>query len=74
MKGGRAKAWISQPMNRPRAVPMASTTGMTSTGLQCDFSSRLEATMVDRASTEPTERSMPPEMMTKVMPTARISR
>ena len=61
-------------MKRPSAVPMASTMGITRIGLTWDFSRRLEATIVDRASMEPTDRSMPPEMMTKVMPTARISR
>ena len=30
--------------------------------------------MVDRASTEPTDRSMPPETITKVMPTAITSK
>ncbi len=61
-------------MNRPSAVPMARTIGITRIGLKCDFSRRLEETIVDRASMEPTDRSMPPEMMTKVIPTARISR
>ena len=38
------------------------------------FSRRLAETIPDRASMEPTDRSMPPEMMTNVIPTARISR
>ncbi len=74
MNGGRSKVWIRYPMNRPSAVPMSRTIGITKTGLMWDFSRRLAETIPDRASTEPTDRSMPPEMMTKVMPTARISR
>ena len=53
---------------------MRRTIGITNRGLMWDFSRRLEVTIPDRASTEPTDRSMPPEMMTKVIPTARISR
>ena len=47
---------------------------MTNRGLMWDFSRRLDETIVARASMEPTERSMPPEMITNVIPTARIRR
>ena len=47
---------------------------MTAAGLQPDFSTRDAETMVVSAMTEPTERSIPPEMMTNVMPMAVMAR
>ncbi|MNT91282.1 hypothetical protein D3C72_2323500 [compost metagenome] len=49
---------------------MSSTSGMAVSGLQWWCSTRLASTMVVSATTEPTDRSMPPERITKVMPTA----
>ncbi len=47
---------------------------MTSPGLKPRCSTKAARTMVVSAITEPTERSIPPEMMTKVIPIAAITR
>ncbi len=53
---------------------MASTSGMTTRGLQPWCSTSAAETMVVSAITEPTDRSMPPDRITKVMPTATTMR
>ena len=68
-----SKWWITSPMRRPSPLPMASTRRMTSTRGQPLFSPAA-ATIVDSATTDPTERSMPPVRMTKVIPTASTMR
>ena len=52
---------------------MTKINGMTTTGGHPP-ASIAAAIMVDNATTAPTERSMPPVRMTKVMPTARTIR
>ncbi|CKU68729.1 Uncharacterised protein [Mycobacterium tuberculosis] len=61
-------------MKAPKAVPITSTSGITTPGLQPCFSTSEADTMVVNAITEPTDRSMPPERITKVMPTATTMR
>ncbi|MCY1312678.1 hypothetical protein D9M70_631210 [compost metagenome] len=61
-------------MKAPKAVPMSSTSGIATAGLQPRCSTSAASTMVLSATTEPTERSMPPERITKVMPTATMIR
>ena len=56
-------------MSSPSRVPVASTAAMDRYGGQPSCSV-LAAIIVDSATTEPTERSMPPVRITKVMPTA----
>ena len=48
---------------------MSSTSTITGSGLQPMLSS-FAASTPDSATTDPTDRSMPPVMITKVMPTA----
>src|SRR5581483_10845472 len=59
MNGGSFSRVIKSPFNNPEPVPTSVPTSV-------------PATMPERASIEPTERSMPPEMMMPVMPTAMI--
>ncbi len=61
-------------MNAPKQVPISSTTGTAAAGLQPWRSTSDANTMVVSATTAPTDRSMPPERMTKVMPTATMMR
>ena len=61
-------------MIAPSVEPISSISGMTRNGLSPSFSSRCaEATLVS-AITAPTDRSMPPEMITRVRPMEPISR
>ena len=60
---------MTRPMARPRVPPTSSTSTMTGTALQ-PLPSSLAASTPDSATTDPTLRSMPPVMITKVMPTA----
>ena len=55
-------------------MPSASTSGITTVGGHCCFSTSAADTIVVSAMTEPTDRSMPPERITKVMPTATMHR
>ena len=50
-------------------MPTSSTTSSTAAALQ-PVASSFAASTPESATTEPTERSMPPVMITKVMPTA----
>src|SRR5690606_25703190 len=61
------------PLTRPQAMPvaMASSTART-TGTPAEVALQA-STVADRAATEPTDRSMPAETMTKVTPKARIA-
>ncbi|MDT4889734.1 hypothetical protein FQZ97_1264760 [compost metagenome] len=74
MKGCSRKRSMSRPMNAPKAVPIASTSGITMAGLHPCFSTSEADTIVVSAITEPTDRSMPPDRITKVMPTATTMR
>ncbi|CAB4926512.1 unannotated protein [freshwater metagenome] len=60
-------------MTVPSTAPHSNTTAMTSSGGQPNCSVRA-AIIVDSATTDPTERSIPPVRMTKVIPTARTMR
>jgi len=61
-------------MNAPNAVPISSTSGMAAIGFQPRCSTSAASTMVVSATTEPTERSIPPDRITNVMPTATMMR
>jgi len=61
-------------MNAPNAVPISSTSGMATMGFQPRCSTSAASTMVVSATTDPTERSMPPDRITNVMPTATMMR
>ena len=61
-------------MNAPNAVPISSTSGMATMGFHPRCSTNAASTMVVSATTEPTERSMPPDRITNVMPTATMMR
>jgi hypothetical protein len=74
MKGWSRKRSIRRPMVAPNSVPMASTSGIAMAGLHPCFSTSEAETMVVSAITDPTDRSMPPDRITKVMPTATMHR
>ena len=60
-------------MSRPMAAPLRIISGTaTAAGTPCAIT--LAQRMPVKAMTDPTERSMPPVRMTKVMPTASTSR
>ncbi len=61
-------------MNRPNRQPIASTSGRICQNVQPYFCASVAEIMVVSATIDPTDRSMPPEMITKVMPTATTSR
>ena len=73
MNGCTSKNWISTPISSPMMAPPISMAGITSQAGTPSLSIRAPMIAV-KASTAPTERSMPAVRMTKVMPTARISR
>lgn len=74
MNGWISKVWMIQPMSVPLAAPTSRTSGMTvARGQPCDSTSQA-VSMVERATMEPTDRSMPPVRMTKVAPTATTRR
>lgn len=68
-----SKKWITQPMRKPSVGPMSSATSSTSAA-GSPSRSRNADTIAVIATTEPTERSIPPVRITKVMPTATTSR
>ena len=79
MKGCSRRPVTSRPFSRPQPRPMASGTTMP-TGMTCQagaFSGKLWRTAAhpraDRPKIEPTEMSMPPEMMTNVTPMAMMA-
>jgi hypothetical protein len=74
MKGCSRKRSISKPMNAPKAVPIAAPAESPRPGSTRGCSTSEADTIVVSAITEPTERSMPPERITKVMPTATMIR
>jgi hypothetical protein len=57
-------------MAAPKAVPNARPARMAAMGWKLWFSISVAMKIVVKARTEPTLRSMPPDRMTKVMPTA----
>ena len=73
MNGASLKRWIRKPCSAPNAAPVASTSAIAAYGFQPALSS--EATnMVVSAMTAPTDRSMPPDRITNVIPTATMHR
>ena len=74
MNGAIRTFVINRPLIRPTAAPIASV-ATTATPI---FSGlpfmRIADTSTDSLMTEPTERSMPPLMMTKVSPIATVPR
>ncbi len=85
MKGGSFTRVISRPFTRPHAAPVAMpTTRLSATHSPTDGPTRPDttgirlrmlhaATTLENASTEPTERSMPPDTITNVIPTPMIT-
>ncbi|MNF75848.1 hypothetical protein D3C84_579340 [compost metagenome] len=74
MKAGIFRVSMSQPIRAPKPAPSTSTRGMASSGLTPRSPMSLASSTPVKAMTAPTERSMPPERMTKVMPTATMPR
>ena len=73
MNGWISKKWMIAPMASPSAVPRSRPTTRTRTGGHPAASSEA-VTIPVSATTDPTERSMPPVRMTNVIPTATTSR
>ena len=69
MNGGRLASAISAPLRSPKPRPTASAAGTPSMP-QSGISEPRIATIAEAARIEPTERSMPPVRMTKVIPAA----
>ena len=63
-----------QPIAKPSREPTASTIGSASSGDQPLVSISEALISVESATTEPTERSIPPVRITNVIPTATTSR
>ena len=73
MNGWISKTWIMRPTTRPSSEPTRIDSGMTTAGRPA-LLEQVAASTPDRAATAPTDRSMPPVRMTKVMPTAMTMR
>ena len=73
MNGWISKKWITQPITNPRAAPITSTASIAAGAGQPSLSS-VAHTIVVSATTEPTDRSIPPVRITNVIPTATTSR
>jgi hypothetical protein len=72
MKGGSPILTMPKPWNMPMATPTSSVARTArKTGTPALIS--IATITVPKPTTAPTERSMPPVMMTKVWPTARIA-
>ena len=72
MKGGSRPTVISRPLIRPHASPIASAIAIP-TGAGRPLSSASARPIPAKASTDPTDRSMPPEMITNVIPMATMA-
>ena len=73
MNGWMSKTWTMTPIRSPQQVPMRTPTTST-TGNGAPAVNNLAVMSPTRATTAPTDRSIPPARMTKVMPTARTRR
>ena len=73
MKGCTPKYWMRMPASNPNAVPESTMTTRTTPAFQPEFASITPATL-ENAITDPTDRSIPPVRMTKVIPTATTMR
>ena len=69
MKGWTSKYSMTRPIITPSRGPTTST-APTASGIGQPALSAVARITVDSATTDPTDRSMPPVRMTKVMPTA----
>ncbi|MGY4374481.1 hypothetical protein ACVWZ3_002120 [Bradyrhizobium sp. i1.3.6] len=69
MKGGRRRSAMSAPLMTPKPRPVSSAAGSHSIPSSGSLES-VNPAIADAARIEPTERSMPPVRMTKVMPAA----
>jgi hypothetical protein len=74
MNGWMSKKWMTQPIRKPSVGPISSATTSTTPAGTVPLSSIHADTIAVIATTEPTDRSMPPVSSTKVMPTATTSR
>ena len=74
IKAGIFRASISSPINAPKAQPITSTSGKATSGDIPQKPIALARKTPVKAITDPTDRSIPPERITKVMPTAMIPR
>ena len=74
IKAGIFRASISSPINAPKAQPITSTSGKAASGEIPQKPIALARKTPVKAITDPTDRSIPPERITKVMPTAMIPR
>ena len=74
IKAGIFRASISSPINAPKAQPITSTSGKATSGEIPQKPIALARKTPVKAITDPTDRSIPPERLTKVMPTAMIPR
>ncbi len=74
IKAGIFRASISSPINAPKAQPITSTSGKATSGEIPQKPIALARKTPVKAITDPTDRSIPPERITKVMPTAMIPR
>lgn len=74
INAGIFRASIRSPINAPKAQPITNTSGNASSGERPKSPITFARNTPVKAITEPTERSIPPERITKVMPTAIIPR
>src|SRR5688572_9629859 len=72
MKGGILPAVVTRPFTVPSAVPTAAPASAAS-GTGTPWASRSAVQRPLSASRDPTDRSMPPEMITKVSPMPRMA-
>ena len=74
MNGCTLRYVMKKPIVAPKAIPMTSTMTITSHGSVPLLRSSAAETTVVSATTPPTDRSIPPDRITNVMPMALISR
>ena len=72
IKGGSRPRVIRTPLSRPQRNPLPRP-ALTASGSGTPACNRLAITTPERARTEPTERSIPAVMMTKVIPAAMMA-
>ena len=72
MNGGRPPQLINAPFPRPQTPP-ASSASVSASAIGWPPCSELPSTTPASATIDPTERSIPPERITNVMPTATIA-
>ena len=74
MKGGSPPTVTSTPLSRPAKAPVATATGMPIHIGPPMLIMMVAMPTIDSDITVPTDRSMPPLMITKVTPIARMAR